>query len=139
MPKKASGNFDQKEYVKAYHREFRIEKKVTFNRKSPDDMALLEWLEGQPEGTVQYLKRLIREDMGQAKAIESMNERSAKVRKELSGITFPAVDGYRDEQACKEMLEKGHTVFIDIVDHWEVRIDVEAKKVLTVRDMLLIE
>ena len=63
MPKKANGNFDQKEYVKQYQREFRIEKKVTFNRKNTDDMALLEWLEGQPEGTVQYLKRLIRADM----------------------------------------------------------------------------
>ena len=55
--------FNQKEYVKEYQRENRIAKKVTFNRKNPDDMKLVEWLDTRPEGIVQYLKTLIREDM----------------------------------------------------------------------------
>lgn len=63
MPKKASGLFDQAEYVKEYQRENRITKKVTFNRKNLDDMEMVEWLDSRPEGIVQYLKRLIREDM----------------------------------------------------------------------------
>lgn len=63
MPRKPSGLFDQAEYVKRYHREKVIGKKVTFNRNNPDDMVLLQWLESQPEGMVSYMKRLIREDM----------------------------------------------------------------------------
>ena len=55
--------FNQKEYIKEYQRENRITKKVTFNRKNPDDMAMVEWLDNRPEGIVQYLKTLIREDM----------------------------------------------------------------------------
>ena len=63
MPKKPSGLFDQAEYIKEYQRENRISKKVTFNRKNPDDMEMVAWLDSRPEGIVQYLKRLIREDM----------------------------------------------------------------------------
>lgn len=55
--------FDQAEYIKKYHREQRIEKKVTFNRNNPDDMALLEWLQSRPDGMVHYIKTLIRSDM----------------------------------------------------------------------------
>ena len=55
--------FNQAEYIKEYQRENRITKKVTFNRKNPDDMVMVEWLDNRPEGIVQYLKRLIREDM----------------------------------------------------------------------------
>ena len=63
MPKKPSGLFNQAEYVKQYHREQVIGKKVTFNRNNPDDMELLEWLVNRPEGMVGYIKKLIREDM----------------------------------------------------------------------------
>lgn len=55
--------FNQTEYIKKYHRECRIEKKVTFNRNSPEDMALLDWLTSRPDGMVQYIKSLIRADM----------------------------------------------------------------------------
>ncbi len=63
MPRKPSGLFDQAEYIKEYHRENRIIKKVILNRKNPDDMALVEWLDSRPEGITPYLKRLIREDI----------------------------------------------------------------------------
>lgn len=65
MPRKKSGLFDQREYVNRYHRETIARKNVTFNRGKPDDMALMEWAEKQPEGFVAYVKRLIREDMRQ--------------------------------------------------------------------------
>lgn len=65
MPRKKSGLFDQREYVNRYHRETIARKNVTFNRGKPEDMALMEWAEKQPEGFVAYVKRLIREDMRQ--------------------------------------------------------------------------
>lgn len=58
--------FNQAEYVKRYQRENRIDKKVTFNRNNPDDMALLQWLSSRPDGMVQYIKSLIRSDMERA-------------------------------------------------------------------------
>jgi hypothetical protein len=63
MPRKKSGLFDQREYVNKYHREQIARKNVTFNRGKPEDMALMEWAEKQPEGFVAYVKRLIRQDM----------------------------------------------------------------------------
>lgn len=55
--------FDQAAYVRQYQREYRIDKKVTFNRGNPADMQLLDWLTSRPEGMVQYIKNLIRADM----------------------------------------------------------------------------
>lgn len=62
MPRKKSGLFDQREYVNRYHRETIARKNVTFNRGKPEDMALMEWAEKQPEGFVAYVKGLIRAD-----------------------------------------------------------------------------
>ena len=72
---------------------------------------------GSAEGVQGYIKRLIREDA-----------------KKPIQISFPAVDGYRDEDAIRECQEKDHRVYANIVNNWEVRIDVDAKKVLTVKD-----
>lgn len=36
---------------------------VSFNRRKPDDVAILNWLNGLNESKVGYIKRLIREDM----------------------------------------------------------------------------
>lgn len=63
MPKLRSGNFDQDRYVREYQKQFRITKLLTFNRKNEDDMKMLQWIEGQAESFVQYVKRLIRQDM----------------------------------------------------------------------------
>lgn len=60
--------FNQAEYVKRYQRENRIDKKVTFNRNNPDDMAILQWLSSRPNGMVQYIKSLIRSDMERAQS-----------------------------------------------------------------------
>lgn len=63
MPRKKSGLFDQREYTVRYNRENVTRKMITFNKNKPEDMAILEWLEKQPEGMVAYVKRLISEDM----------------------------------------------------------------------------
>ncbi len=36
---------------------------LPFNKRKPDDMTLLAWLNRQIEGKTKYIKRLIREDM----------------------------------------------------------------------------
>lgn len=36
---------------------------VTFNKRKPEDMVLLDWLNNHSEKKVAYIKRLIREDM----------------------------------------------------------------------------
>lgn len=63
-----NGDFNQREYIRRYQRESRIEKKVTFNRNSTEDMALLDWLITRPEGIVKYIKSLIRTDMKRQEA-----------------------------------------------------------------------
>lgn len=36
---------------------------VTFNRRKPDDMVLLDWVRNREETNVAYIKRLIIQDM----------------------------------------------------------------------------
>ena len=55
--------FDQREYIKAYNRERIKYRKLSLNVSRPDDMALMDWIDAQPEGASSYLKRLIRADM----------------------------------------------------------------------------
>lgn len=131
----ARGQFDQKEYVKEYQRENRIAKKVTFNRKNPDDMAMVEWLDHRPEGIVQYLKSLIRDDMMATQARADMEERTEQDLRELSGLAIPAQHGYRDDEAIRVFEKEGHRLLVHRQGHWEARIDVDAKKVLTVVDL----
>lgn len=133
MPRKPSGLFNQAEYVKQYQRANVIGKKITFNRTNPEDMELMSWLESRPEGMVAYMKRLIREDMESKKARDSYNFEVAKAWSSLSGITVPLVDGYRDEAAIKTATNEGHRIFVRNYECWEIRIDADDKKVLTVR------
>jgi two-component SAPR family response regulator len=57
------------------------------------------------------------------------------VEKEIGEIRFPAVDNFRDEDACKVCMEEGHRILVKTVCDWEVRIDVDTRKVLTVRNI----
>lgn len=57
MDKKAHSD-----YVNAYMKENVVSKKVQFSRKSPEDMALLEWAESHGNFSG-YVKDLIREEM----------------------------------------------------------------------------
>lgn len=50
-------------YDNAYAKKYFRSKLVTFNRKNPQDMVILDWANSQPEGGNQYIKRLIWEDM----------------------------------------------------------------------------
>ena len=54
---------DKKAYDMQYAKEHVIRKIVTFNAEKEEDMALLEWLEKQPESVAAYIKKLIRADM----------------------------------------------------------------------------
>lgn len=50
-------------YDQAYLKDNITKVSVTFNRQSPTDTVLLEWLNAQPGSKVAYIKRLISEDM----------------------------------------------------------------------------
>ena len=63
MPRKPSGEFDQKEYIKEYIKDNIVYKRINFNRGDSDDMAMVAWLESRDEKISNYLKRLISEDM----------------------------------------------------------------------------
>lgn len=51
------------EYNNEYRKKYMKGKSILFNTQYPEDMALLDWLKKQPEGGVQFIKRLIRENM----------------------------------------------------------------------------
>jgi len=53
---------NKRAYDKEYARKYLKGKCVVFNLQYPEDIALLEWANAQPENGNQYIKRLIRED-----------------------------------------------------------------------------
>lgn len=55
--------FDQKAYVNEYIKEKIKYRRMNFNTGKPDDMAMVEWIDSQPEGVSNYLKRLVLADM----------------------------------------------------------------------------
>ena len=50
MPRKPSGEFDQKQYVKEYIKDKIIYRRMNFNNGKPDDMQMVAWIDSQPEG-----------------------------------------------------------------------------------------
>lgn len=54
--------FNKSEYDKQYARENIKRKHIPFNQNNPEDMALLDWINRQPNAT-EYIKRLVREDI----------------------------------------------------------------------------
>lgn len=133
MPRKKSGLFDNKVYQNEYHKAMKT-KLISFNPKSQEDMLLWEHLQRQ-ENQTGYIKSLILKDMQDKEAFASMKKRSDECAEKLKGLSIPFVDGYRDEEACRIALEQDHTIFVQRSGDWEIRFDVEAKKVLTVRNM----
>jgi hypothetical protein len=65
MPRKPSGNFNQKDYINKYVQDNIVYKRINFSRSNPDDMAISAWLDAQKdgEGISNYIKRLIMQDM----------------------------------------------------------------------------
>ena len=55
-------SYDKARYDMDYAKKNITRKHIPFNKNNPDDMALLEWVNKQPNAT-QYIKNLIREDM----------------------------------------------------------------------------
>ena len=66
MPRNQSGEFDQKQYVNEYIKAKIVYRRMNFNKGKPDDMEMVEWLDSQPEGVSNYLKRLVADDMRRA-------------------------------------------------------------------------
>jgi len=50
-------------YDQDYLKQNIVQVGITFNRRKPDDMKLIDWLNSRTESRVAYVKRLIREDM----------------------------------------------------------------------------
>ena len=67
MPRQKSGNFDQKQYVNDYIKTKIVYRRMNFNNSKPEDMQMVEWIDAQPEGVSNYLKRLVLEDMSKAR------------------------------------------------------------------------
>ena len=55
--------FNQSEYVKDYQRRNIRYRKMNFNLTKPEDTEMLEWIDRQPEGASNYLKKLVTADM----------------------------------------------------------------------------
>lgn len=53
----------KREYDVAYAKKNFKCKNLAFNKLYPEDIALLDWINSQPENGTKYIKRLIREDM----------------------------------------------------------------------------
>lgn len=66
MPRKKSGEFDQRKYVNEYIKARIIYRRMNFNIGKPEDMTMLEWIDSQPEGVSNYLKRLVLQDIKRA-------------------------------------------------------------------------
>ena len=55
-------------YDYAYAKKYFRSKLITFNRKNDFEMAMLDWVNAQPEGGNKYIKNLIRQAMENATA-----------------------------------------------------------------------
>ena len=101
-------SFNQAEYVKKYQREQRIEKKVTFNRNSPDDMAILTWLTSRPAGMVKYIKDLIHTDMiEEAKKMKSISidngVSTCTPAEAVSSVDWDVIAHYMDDDTREQV------------------------------------
>ena len=67
MPRQKSGNFDPKQYVNDYIKTKIVYRRMNFNNGKPEDMQMVEWIDAQPEGVSNYLKRLVLDDMSKAR------------------------------------------------------------------------
>jgi len=125
--------FDKSTYDKEYAKEHIKRKHIPFNTSNPDDLEILEWLASK--GNIsQYVKRLIREDMEKYEALENMRIKTRKCEEEIKDLQIPLVHGYRDEDAINVCLKEDHRIYVGRYKSFEYRIDVDAKKVMTVID-----
>ena len=130
---------DKSKYDQEYAKKNIVRKNIPFNKTVPDDVKILEWLKDRPEGMTAYIKKLILDDIEYQDSMESARkyaeESATKAAQKCieAELTFPAIDGYCNEEACKVCLEQEHNIYAHRQGPWEVRIDTDAMKVLTVR------
>lgn len=55
--------YNKREYDKEYSRLHIKYRKLNLNTSKQEDIALMEWIDSQPEGASNYLKRLVLADM----------------------------------------------------------------------------
>lgn len=61
--------FNKGKYDTEYNMNNVTRKFIPFNKNNPEDMALLEWVNAKGKGKVtEYIKSLIREDMGRIRS-----------------------------------------------------------------------
>lgn len=139
MPREKTG-FDEYKYQQEYIKKNLRFVNVPFNSKLQEEIELYDYLNihaketGEKKGA--YIKRLIRQEYDDYKAIEENRKRVAKAEEEVGTISFQAVDGWKDEEACKKCLDEDHRILVERINGWEVRIDVDEKKVLTVQEYM---
>lgn len=54
---------NKKKYNNEYAKNFFKSKLIQFNVQYPDQMEMLDWINSQPEGGNEYIRRLVRADM----------------------------------------------------------------------------
>lgn len=54
---------NKKKYNNEYAKNFFKSKLIQFNVQYPDQMEMFDWINAQPEGGNEYIRRLIRADM----------------------------------------------------------------------------
>ena len=133
MPRTKSGLFDNRRYQNDYHRKLkRIS--ITFNPKDPEDIRLYEYIKTKKNVTGS-IKELIRSEIEELESLARAKQNAIEAEKSLVGMEFPLVDGFRDEEAIATATIEAHDLFIKIVYGFEIRIDLQTKKVLTIRRM----
>ena len=114
--------FDKSKYDQEYAKKNIVRKNIPFNKTVPDDVKILEWLKDRPEGMTAYIKALILDDMAQVEK-----------EKKTSTLTVCLVDGFEDKEAIKAAIDGGHNILTVIKYGFEIKIDTDEKKVLSVR------
>lgn len=98
------------------------------------DADILEHL-GKQDSIQGYIKRLIREDMDAQITRDWYALKCSDALEKLNGISIPLQHGYRDEDAIRNCVENEHTIYVHRMEQWEIRFDLDDRKVLTVIDM----
>lgn len=128
MPRKKSGDFDEYKYQQNYIKENLKFVNVPFNSKFPEELALYDYLNDHAKETGEkkgaFIKRLIR---------ESMVGKTPTMQEIVEDIDFPEQE-YEDREAIRNALEKKHSIYATIRGNYKVEIDVDEKKVLSVKD-----
>ena len=99
------------------------------------DADILEYLSKQEskQGCIKAcLRAAMKTEEESRRRLENHIESCRLAKIKLGEMEIPLRDGYRDEEACKIATQEQHDIFVTDVFGYEVRIDVDAKKVLII-------